>query len=173
MDNIIVWVVIIAIVLWVINKRNEFEATSQKIDQSSSNISGKDEQLQQYLENALSQICLSTDTELEAYDKMSSKEKYDSLVALAQANRFPTMQSLELYKESMAEARSIIQDISGERRLMNGNINEYNTQIASFPGLIVAKIFGYKRRDLYDQENMHNNLRRSHTNFDYKQYQRR
>lgn len=42
--------------------------------------------------------------------------------------------------------------LQSARRYYNGTVRDYNTLIESFPGLIVAGIFGFKRAEFFEIE---------------------
>ena len=50
----------------------------------------------------------------------------------------------------MNQLSRIEEEIAGSRRYYNGVVNRYNTKTEMFPGNILASIFGFKRKPLYE-----------------------
>ena len=42
--------------------------------------------------------------------------------------------------------------IAGARRIYNGNVQEYNTKIQTFPAAVFAGMFGFVKREFFELE---------------------
>lgn len=45
------------------------------------------------------------------------------------------------------------EEIAGSRRYYNGVVNRYNTKAEMFPGNLIANIFHFQRKPLFEVEN--------------------
>ena len=72
------------------------------------------------------------------------------------------------YNQALNQAYELNQEIAASRSLLDGNIRRYNTEIANFPGCIIASIFDYKPETFIDEENYEENkkLNKEEVHFD-------
>lgn len=71
-----------------------------------------------------------------------------SLFALSEA--YPDLKANQNFLQLQEQLSRIEEEIAGSRRYYNGVVNRFNTKIEMFPGNIVAAIFRFKRKTLYE-----------------------
>lgn len=71
-----------------------------------------------------------------------------SLFALAEA--YPDLKSDTSYVRLQEQLARVEEEIAGSRRYYNGVVNKYNTKTEMFPGNILAGMFGFQRKPLYE-----------------------
>ena len=71
-----------------------------------------------------------------------------SLFAVAEA--YPDLKANQNFIQLQDQLQSIEEEIAGSRRYYNGVVNKYNTKAEMFPGNIVAGIFKFTRKPLYE-----------------------
>lgn len=74
-----------------------------------------------------------------------------SLFAVAEA--YPDLKANENFVELQRQLQRIEEEIAGSRRYYNGIVNKYNTKTEMFPGNILAGIFNFQRKPLYEVTN--------------------
>ncbi|MBI4897668.1 MAG: LemA family protein [Actinobacteria bacterium] len=72
------------------------------------------------------------------------------LFAVAEA--YPDLKAGENFRQLQSELSSLEDDIAASRSIYNGNARIYNDRIQSFPGLLVAKPFGFAAREYFELE---------------------
>jgi len=65
------------------------------------------------------------------------------------AENYPKLQSNELYRSLISELVIAEDKIVAARRIYDSNVNIYNTQIMTFPAIIVAVSFGFTKAELF------------------------
>lgn len=93
---------------------------------------------------------LATETEdqkekLEYANKLVPHMK--NLIAVAES--YPELKASALYKSLMEQLVEIEDRIVAARRIYDSNVNIYNTAIEVFPNNLTAKIFGFKREEMF------------------------
>ena len=74
-----------------------------------------------------------------------------SLFAIAED--YPDLKANANFSALQKELSAIEDEIANSRKYYNGVIKTYNTKVELFPGNIVAGIFGFKRKPLYEVGN--------------------
>lgn len=77
-------------------------------------------------------------------------EALKSIFAVAES--YPDLKASDNFKELQAELTDTEDKIQAARRFYNGNVRDLNIAIRSFPNSIVANLFGFKKRDLFELE---------------------
>ena len=72
------------------------------------------------------------------------------LFAVAEA--YPELRATENFQQLQAELTNTEDQISGARRIYNGNVQDYNTRIQTFPGAVFAGPFGFTKREFFELE---------------------
>ena len=72
--------------------------------------------------------------------------------------------------DALRIAKLSYRDITAARQILNGNIREYNTAITSFPGSLLASVFGYQEEKFLDEENGAQNRQMNKSEIDFNQY---
>ena len=71
-----------------------------------------------------------------------------SLFALTES--YPDLKANQNFLSLQNQLSRIDEEIAGSRRYYNGVVNKYNTKTEMFPGNILASLFGFKRKPLYE-----------------------
>ena len=72
------------------------------------------------------------------------------LFAVAEA--YPVLRATENFQQLQAELTNTEDQIAGARRIYNGNVQEYNTKIQTFPAAVFAGMFGFTKREFFELE---------------------
>ena len=72
------------------------------------------------------------------------------LFAVAEA--YPQLRATENFQQLQAELTNTEDQIAGARRIYNGNVQEYNTKIQTFPAAVFAGMFGFTKREFFELE---------------------
>ena len=152
MEKFIIVAVFIILFFWVIKKRNHFKSLSEDIKHAGSEISVYQQKREDSLNDALSIAKISYSREVEGIERLTAKDRLDQLAYLGE--KYPKLRTSDAYVLAVDNAFALNNEITACRTTLNGNISEYNKVINSFPGLIVAKLFGYKEEKLIDEENL-------------------
>ncbi len=70
--------------------------------------------------------------------------------ALLIAEDYPDLLATENFAQLQAELSEVEEKISITRRVYNDTVETYNTKIQVFPPVIVARLFGFERREFFD-----------------------
>ena len=70
----------------------------------------------------------------------------------AVAENYPDLKASQNFLELQRELRDTEDKIQAARRFYNANVRDLNTKIESFPTNIIAKLFGFKKMDLFEIE---------------------
>jgi len=75
----------------------------------------------------------------------------DTLKSLfAVSENYPNLKASQNFLELQQELRDTEDKIQAARRFYNSVVMELNTKIESFPSSIIAKLFGFKKMDLFE-----------------------
>ena len=93
-----------------------------------------------------------------AYDNMSSDEKIKANQQLSKgitkimalAEQYPDLKANENFKDLSTQLTKIEDEIANSRKYYNGTVREFNDKVQMFPSNIVAKIFGYKTKNMFE-----------------------
>lgn len=69
---------------------------------------------------------------------------------MAVAENYPQLKADGSFQRLQAELSDIENKIAAARRFFNNATNEYNTAIAQFPAIIVARLFGYREEIFFE-----------------------
>jgi LemA protein len=72
------------------------------------------------------------------------------LFAVAEA--YPQLRASENFQQLQGELTNTEDQIAGARRIYNGNVQDYNTRIQTFPGAVFAGMFGFTKREFFEIE---------------------
>jgi LemA protein len=75
-----------------------------------------------------------------------------SLFAVAEA--YPQLRATENFQQLQTELTDTEDKIMAARRFYNGSARDLNIKIDTFPSNIVAKMFGFKKREFFEVEEM-------------------
>ena len=92
------------------------------------------------------------------YEKMSDDEKINAneqiskginkIMALAES--YPDLKANENFKDLSNQLSKVEDDIANSRKYYNGTVRMYNDKVEMFPSNLVAKIFGYKSKKMFE-----------------------
>jgi LemA protein len=92
------------------------------------------------------------------YDKLSDEEKINTnqkltsginkIMALAEA--YPELKANENFKDLSNQLSIIEEDIANSRKYYNATVRDFNNKVQLFPSNLVAKIFGYKVKNMFE-----------------------
>lgn len=93
-----------------------------------------------------------------AYDDMSSDEKIKANQQLSKgitkimalAEQYPDLKANENFKDLSAQLTQIEDEIANSRKYYNGTVREFNDKVQMFPSNVVAMIFGYKAKEMFE-----------------------
>ena len=93
-----------------------------------------------------------------AYDNMSSDEKIKANQQLSKeitkimalAEQYPDLKANENFKDLSTQLIKIEDEIANSRKYYNGTVRELNDKVQMFPSNIVANIFGYKAKAMFE-----------------------
>lgn len=71
-----------------------------------------------------------------------------SLFALSEG--YPDLKANQNFLHLQEQLSRVEEEIAGSRRYYNGVVNKYNTKTEMFPGNLLAGIFGFRRKPLYE-----------------------
>ena len=74
-----------------------------------------------------------------------------SLFAISE--NYPELKANQNFLELQNQLSRIEEEIAGSRRYYNGVVNKFNTKIELFPGNILAGLFGFRRKPMYEVNN--------------------
>ena len=93
-----------------------------------------------------------------SYDNMSSTDKVKTnnelskgitkIMALAES--YPDLKSNENFKNLSDQLLKIEEDIANSRKYYNGIVRTFNDKVEMFPSNLIAKILGYKEKDMFE-----------------------
>ena len=103
-----------------------------------------------------------------SYDKMNVNDKVDinnqlsqgmnKLMAIAEA--YPDLKASENFKDLSNQLSIVENDIANARKYYNGTVRMFNNKVQMFPSNIVATIFGYKTKKMFEiNENERENVK--------------
>ncbi len=93
-----------------------------------------------------------------AYDDLSDDEKIKAneeltkkivkIMALAEA--YPDLKASKNFEELMDQLTKLEDDIANSRKYYNGTVRIYNNQVEMFPGNLIAKLFRYQSKPMFE-----------------------
>ena len=103
-----------------------------------------------------------------SYDKMNINDKVDVNNKLSQgisklmviAEAYPELKANENFKDLSNQLTKVEEDIANSRKYYNGTVRQYNDKTQMFPSNIIASIFGYKSKTMFEaNENERENIK--------------
>lgn len=161
---IAVVVVLLIIVFSTIGTRNRFEKLRRAIKAEASNVGIYREKRGQTLSDLVKIAKKHYENEVAGIEKLTAKDQFDQLAYLGQ--KFPELQSIGAFNEQMRQVGTLNAEIAAAKAIVNANIQNYNDEINNFPGLIVAKMFGYQDEKFIDEDGIEENKKVNMKDFD-------
>ena len=102
---------------------------------------------------------MNTNDKIETNNKLS--QGISKLMAIAES--YPELKANENFKDLSNQLTRVEDDIANARKYYNGTIRIYNNKVEIFPSNIIARIFGYKVKNMFvanefERENVKINL---------------
>lgn len=166
---IIVVVIIVVILLFVFVTYNNFVKLNNKVEESFSTmdvylkkrwdlIPNIVEVVKGYAKHEKSTLEEVINLRNSSYDKMSTNEKVDlnnklsdvmgRLIAVAEA--YPDLKANSNFMNLSNELSKVEEDIANARKYYNATVRNFNDKVEMVPSNIVAKIFGYKEKNMFE-----------------------
>jgi len=92
---------------------------------------------------------LSDPEKFQAFQKAQDQLSSALSRLLVVSENYPQLRSNENFLQLQSQLEGTENRISVERRRFNETVQNYNTEIRSFPTMIVAKIFGFKDKEYF------------------------
>lgn len=109
---------------------------------------GHEKQLFENVTNARSKAMSAQTISDKAAAENQLSQTLKSLFAVSE--NYPQLQAANNFLELQRELRDTEDKIQAARRFYNGNVRDLNIAIEVFPANTVAKMFGYKKMDLFE-----------------------
>ncbi len=95
---------------------------------------------------------------LKSYDNMSNDEKLKTNEQLSKGitkimavvESYPELKASKNFKDLSNQLIKVEDDIANSRKYYNGTVRIYNNKVEMFPSNIIAKIFGYKPKNMFE-----------------------
>lgn len=102
---------------------------------------------------------MTTNDKVEVNSKIS--QRVSKLMAIAES--YPELKANENFKDLSTQLTKVEDEIANARKYYNGTVRIYNNKVEIFPNNILAMIFGYKSKSMFEameseRENVNINL---------------
>ena len=88
-------------------------------------------------------------------EKISNNEKLTQGInrIMALAESYPELKANENFKQLSNELTKVEEDIATARKYYNATVRDYNNKVEMFPSNLIAKLFGYKTKNMFEISN--------------------
>lgn len=177
---IVILVVIVVLVIWLVSSYNGFIKLRNKTEEAFSamdvSLKKRYDLIPNYVETVKGYAAHEKETlqaviaaRNQAVNSKSPEEaiKNDNALSgtlrnlFAVAESYPQLKADTNFLKLQDQLARIEEEIAGSRRYYNGVVNKYNTKTEMFPGNILAGMFGFQRKPLYEvqAENERDNVK--------------
>ena len=98
--------------------------------------------------NNLVKLRIQYNDNLSTHDKVVLDSKYSSIFALVE--NYPELKANQHFLDLQKNLSKIENQLQAARRIYNHDVTRYNTRILTIPFNIFAKIFGFKKEQLFN-----------------------
>ena len=168
-----VWVIIVVVVVcaWLYSGYNRLVSASLAADNQWSKVEVQYQRRLDLIPNLVATVKGVTKQELSVFgeiaqardgyagattvdQKVAASNQVESALGrlLAITENYPTLRSSDAFNSLMVELSGTENRISVERGRFNDTVTAYNTLVKTFPNNLVAGIFGFKARTLFQAE---------------------
>ncbi len=99
------------------------------------------------------------------YDGMSEADKLRTNTALsgklgrviAVVEDYPDLKASDNFLQLSSSLYQVEDEIAQSRKYYNGTVRMFNTKAETFPGVIFAKLFGFRSKEMYEAEPLQRN----------------
>lgn len=166
---IVVLVIVVALVIWLISMYNGFIRLRNKTEEAFSamdvSLKKRYDLIPNYVETvkgyarheketlqaviaARNQAVSSRNPEETIKNDNALSSTLGRLFALTES--YPDLKADANFLKLQEQLSRVEEEIAGSRRYYNGVVNKYNTKTEMFPGNILAGMFGFERKPLYE-----------------------
>jgi len=172
---IIFWIllgVVAFVIIWFIAVYNKLIGLKNRTDEALSDIDVQTKRRYDLIPNLVETVKGYAKHEKEVFENvtkaraeaMSSKGMADQAAAenqitqalksvFALAENYPELKANDNFARLQEDLKDTEDKIEASRRFYNGNVRDFNIAIEIFPSNMVANMFGYKRRELFEAKN--------------------
>lgn len=85
-------------------------------------------------------------------DKIKANEGISSRISkiMALAENYPDLKASDNFQNLSNQLSKIEEDIANSRKYYNGSVRIFNDKVQMFPSNILAKVFGYRSKNMYE-----------------------
>lgn len=161
--------VVLVLALWIVGSYNSFIALNQKVDTQWAQVENQLERRFALVPNLVNSVKGATAQEQEVFTKIaeartrySGAQSIDQKVAAANeyqsalarllviTENYPQLKSIDSFNNLMAELSGTENRIAVERGRFNEAVGEFNVAVKRIPGALVASLFGFDTRELFE-----------------------
>lgn len=169
MIGIIILVIVVLAVIWLISSYNGFVMLRNKTEEAFSAMDVSLKKRYDLIPNYVETVKGYAKHESETLEKVvnarnmamtastpEERIEKDSLLTgslrslFAVAESYPELKANTNFLELQRQLSNIEEEIAGARRYYNGVVNKFNTKTEMFPGNLIAGLFGFRRKPLYE-----------------------
>ena len=170
--GIVIGVIVLVSVIWLISSYNGFVTLRNKTEEAFSAIDVSLKKRYDLIPNYVETVKGYAKHESETLEKVvaarnqamtatniDDKIKQENALSgalkslFAVSESYPELKANENFNKLQDQLQRLEEEIAGSRRYYNGVVNRYNTKTELFPGNIIAGIFGFKRKPLFEVSN--------------------
>lgn len=89
---------------------------------------------------------IATDNKVEVNNKLTTE--INKIMAIAE--NYPDLKANESFKDLTKQLTKVEEDIANSRKYYNGTVRIYNNKVEMFPSNIIAKIFNYQTKKMFE-----------------------
>lgn len=161
--------VVLIVIAWGVGSYNSFVALNQKVDTQWAQVENQLERRFALVPNLVNSVKGATAQEQEVFTKIaeartrySGAQTVDQKVAAANeyqsalsrllviTENYPQLKSIDSFNNLMAELSGTENRIAVERGRFNEAVGEFNVAVKRIPGALVASLFGFDTRELFE-----------------------
>jgi len=173
MINYIIFAIVALVVLWVIFAYNSLITLQNRCEEAWADIDVQLKRRHNLIPNLVEtakayashekevfqNVTEARSKAVEAGDVEGQKQAENQLTGalkslFAVSEDYPKLQASENFLELQKELRDTEDKIQAARRFYNNNVRELNTKIEKFPSNLIASLFGFEQKDLFEVESL-------------------
>ncbi len=159
----------VVVVVWLISMYNGFVSLKNRTDEAWSDIDVQLKRRYDLIPNLIETVKGYAKHEISTFDNVTKARSqamqaggaHDKAVAenmlssalkslFAVAEAYPDLKANQNFLELQRELSDTENKIQASRRFYNGNVRDLNTAFDSFPGNVIAKMFGFSNREFFE-----------------------
>ena len=163
--------IIVLIILWIVWVYNRFVVLRTRVKEAWSDIEVQLKRRHDLIPNLIETVKGYAAHERNVLEKVSEarskamgvqtvKERAEAENFLSQtlkslfavSENYPQLRASENFLELQRELRDTEDKVQAARRFYNGNVRELNVKIETFPPMIAARIFSFKKEEFFELE---------------------